>query len=101
MGNPRKTNGHRRRTIRAHHMAHPHPICGICGQPIDKTLHYLDPGALEVDEIVPVSRGGSPYTRANTQPAHRSCNQAKGNRMPGDPAITRTAPQQPTTALDW
>lgn len=33
----------------------------------------------ELDEIVPVSRGGSPYDPGNVQPAHRLCNQRKGN----------------------
>lgn len=37
------------------------------------------PMSFEVDEIVPVSKGGDPLDFANTQPAHRSCNQRKGN----------------------
>lgn len=32
----------------------------------------------ELDEIVPVSKGGSPYDPGNVQPAHRICNQRKG-----------------------
>lgn len=40
--------------------------------------------SFEVDEIVPVSRGGSPIDQANVQPAHRICNQKKGNRMGGE-----------------
>lgn len=36
------------------------------------------------DEIVPVSRGGSPIDPGNVQPAHRIRNRRKGNRMPGD-----------------
>lgn len=35
--------------------------------------------AFEVDEIVPVSRGGDPLDFDNTQPAHRACNQRKGD----------------------
>jgi hypothetical protein len=34
--------------------------------------------SFEVDEIVPVSKGGDPLDFANTQPAHRICNQRKG-----------------------
>ena len=36
------------------------------------------------EEIVPVSRGGSPIDPGNVQPAHRIRNRRKGNRMPGD-----------------
>ena len=34
------------------------PACAICGQPIDYTLPYLDPGEFVVDHIVPLSKGG-------------------------------------------
>ena len=40
--------------------------------------------SFEVDEIVPVSKGGSPYDRANVAPAHRICNQRRGNRPLGE-----------------
>ena len=40
--------------------------------------------SFEVDELIPVSRGGDPLDRANVDAAHRICNQRKGNRMPGD-----------------
>ena len=53
--------------------------CGICGEPIDYTLPYLDPGEFVVDHIVPLSKGGAD-TLANKQAAHRSCNRAKGAR---------------------
>ena len=39
--------------------------------------------SFEVDEIVPVSKGGDPLDFGNTQPAHRICNQRKGNKMHG------------------
>lgn len=38
------------------------------------------PARPEVDEDVPVSRGGSPYDRANTALMHRRCNQWKADR---------------------
>ena len=64
--------------------------CGICGQPIDLTLpQWFDdpadgrrkraPWSFEVDEVVPVSMGGSPIDEANCRPAHRICNQRRGN----------------------
>ena len=40
--------------------------------------------APEVDEIIPVSRGGDPYDLENVQLVHRKCNRAKSNKLPGD-----------------
>lgn len=37
--------------------------------------------SFEVDEIVPVSKGGDPLDFSNTAPAHRICNQRRGNKM--------------------
>jgi len=52
--------------------------CQICGRPIDYSLPPGHPWSFEVDEDVPVSRGGSPLSMENTGPAHRECNQRKG-----------------------
>lgn len=73
MGNPRRSNGSRRRRLLSWLRALGGP-CWICGLPIDQGLPPGDPGAMECDELVPVSRGGSPYDRANVAPAHRCCN---------------------------
>ena len=81
--NPRYSNGSLRRKLRARLRAEGRP-CALCGLAIDYSLPAGDPMSFEVDEIVPVSRGGSPYDYANLQPAHRICNQRKGNRMAGD-----------------
>lgn len=78
MTNPRYTNGAARRQIRARHKANGAP-CALCGKPINYTLPAGHPMSFEVDEIIPVSKGGSPIEWANTQPAHRVCNQRKGN----------------------
>jgi hypothetical protein len=78
MTNPRVSNGHRRRQLRARILA-TETVCGICGQDVDKTLHYLDPMAPEIDEILPVSFGGNPTARDNTRLVHRLCNQRRGN----------------------
>lgn len=80
MGNPRYSNGHRRRALRARLAAMGLP-CAICGMPIDYSLPAGDPLSFEVDEIVPVSLGGDPLDPLNVQPAHRACNQAKGNKL--------------------
>lgn len=90
-------NGAARRRVRARVLREEH-ICHLCGMPVDKTLTKLwgshgprcaDPGcpgctphpmAPEIDEIVPVSRGGSPYDRANCRLSHRRCNNAAGDK---------------------
>lgn len=79
----RYANGNARRKVRAWLKAQGRP-CAICGRAIDYELPAGDPMSFEVDEIVPVSRGGSPIDPGNVQPAHRICNQRKGNRMGGD-----------------
>lgn len=80
---PRKVNSSLRATLRKRVIS-TYDTCAICGREVDKTLSYLDPLAPEVDEIIPVSRGGSPYDWDNLQLVHRICNQRKGNKMAGD-----------------
>ena len=81
-GNPRRANGSRRTKLRASVAAEGLP-CHLCGKPIDYSLPAGHPMCFELDEIVPVSRGGDPYDRDNVAPAHRACNQARGNRPLG------------------
>lgn len=76
--NVRVRNGHRRRQLRTWWKAQGLP-CALCGQPIDYALPHGNPMSFEVDEIVPVSLGGDPLSRDNTQPTHRICNERKGN----------------------
>jgi 5-methylcytosine-specific restriction endonuclease McrA len=97
--NPRYANGHRRRALRRRVLAH-YNDCALCGQPVDKTLPPDDPGAPEVDEILPISLGGNPYAWHNVQLAHRICNQRKGNRVDAPP-IAMSAPTQPITSRVW
>lgn len=82
--NPRRSNGSARTKLRDAVRAEGLP-CALCGMPIDYSLPAGDPMSYELDEIVPVSKGGSPYERANVQPAHRICNQRKGNATPSKP----------------
>lgn len=77
--NPRMHNGHRRRQLRARVLA-AYDTCAICGQPVDKTLRSPHPLSGEVDEIIPVSRGGDPLSWSNVQLVHRQCNRLKSNR---------------------
>lgn len=77
--NPRHANGAARRRIVRELKASGDP-CWICGRPIDLRLGMtVDPAtgktrphpmSFVVDEYVPVSRGGSPYSRDNCRPAH-------------------------------
>ena len=59
------------------------PPWGICGEPIDYTLPYLDPGSYVVDHIIPINRGGMD-TLDNKQAAHRSCNRTKSDSIADD-----------------
>lgn len=88
VSNPRYANGNARRKIRERWKAIGAP-CAICGKPIDYDLGYVKdtgtgkrkphPMMFTVDEIVPVSLGGSPFDFANTRPAHWICNVRRGN----------------------
>lgn len=75
----RYANGHARREVRAWLKAQGAP-CHICGGAIDYALPAGHPMSFEVDEIVPVSRGGSPIDRSNVAAAHRICNERRGNK---------------------
>ena len=93
MAAPANQNGHRRRQLIARVPAES-DTCGICDQPVDKTLTYTNqhsprctnpdctgciphPMRAEVDEIVPRALGGSPLQRSNTHMTHRACNSIK------------------------
>lgn len=69
-----------RRWLRA--QGQPCWICQTFGRPasIDYSLPAGHPLSFEVDELVPVSKGGSPTARDNVAAAHRACNQWRGNR---------------------
>lgn len=71
--NPRYANGAARRALRQWWRAQGLP-CQVCGREIDYSLPTPHPMSFEVDEIVPVSRGGDPLSKENTGPAHRCCN---------------------------
>lgn len=95
--NPRNANGSARRKLRAWLKAQGRP-CHLCGGAIDYSLPAGDPMSFEVDEIIPVSKGGDPLDRANVDAAHRICNQRRGNRDIGcshDPAIGPVVTSRP------
>ena len=79
MGNPRRANGSARDKIRARWKAIGAP-CALCGKSISYDLGMITdpvtgkrkphPMSFVVDEIIPVSKGGSPLVFENTRPAH-------------------------------
>lgn len=106
VANPRRSNGTRRDKVRATVRSWGRP-CAICGGAIDYSLPPGHPYSFEVDEIVPVSLGGSPYDPDNLQPAHRCCNIWRGNRTMQDVRARldggscRPERMPPRTSTDW
>ena len=82
--NIRRSNGTRRDSVRRWLRAQQRPcwICRAFGRPggIDYSLPAGHPFSFEVDELVPVSKGGSPFARSNVDAAHRCCNQWRSNK---------------------
>lgn len=60
------------------------PVCAICHKYIDLDAPAFSPLAVEVDHVVPRSRGGSLYEMDNLQLTHSKCNRKKGARMAED-----------------
>lgn len=79
--NPRRVSGRDALRRRVRSLGMP---CRVCGLPIDYSLPPGDPLCYELDEIVPVAKGGSPNDMANAAPAHRCCNAWKSDRMPAE-----------------
>lgn len=79
--NPRRANGSRRTRLRKRVLA-AYDTCWLCGRPVDKTLPPGHPWSGEVDEVIPVSRGGDPLDWSNVRLAHRICNERRGNKTP-------------------
>lgn len=99
--NPRRQNGARRTKLRRR-VADEGAPCHLCGKPIDYTLPAGHPMSFELDEIIPVSRGGDPLARENVAPAHRICNQRRGNKMLGGGAVADGAAGVGLpTSQDW
>lgn len=92
--NPRRANGYRRDQVRRRVLAE-ETECWLCGKPVDKTLKTPDPGSPEVDEVVPVKDGGSPFDRSNCRLSHRSCNVGRNRKT------TRPTAQPFTTTRAW
>lgn len=79
------------------------PYCAICHKYIDVQLPMTDPDtgarnplSVEVDHIVPRSRGGALYDIDNLQLSHMVCNRRKGAKMDED-----YPEQQVTNQVPW
>lgn len=55
--------------------------CGICGQPVDKSLKFPDPKSPCIDHIIPIAKGGNPVDIDNLQLAHLKCNRDKSDKV--------------------
>ena len=82
--NPRYANYQKRTNLRRWLRSQGRPcwICKAFGRSgyIDYSLPAGHPFSFEVDELVPVSHGGSPTSRSNVDAAHRCCNQWRSNK---------------------
>lgn len=61
-------------------MRRAHPMCCYCMQHLDRITDY----GLEVDHIIPISRGGAKYSKDNLQVLCKDCHIAK--HTPTNPA---------------
>lgn len=85
--NNRWNNGARRRAVQARLKQQALP-CALCGRAIDYSIPRLitlpsgkklvHPASWCIDEIIPVSQGGSEIQMTNCQPAHAACNATRG-----------------------
>lgn len=76
-----------------------HWTCGICGQPVDPSLKWPNPGARSLDHIIPISAGG-PHLYDNVQLAHLLCNwrKAKPRAKDGKAFHTPNHPLYPASS---
>ena len=79
-----KLNGTEWAAARKRAIASLDAVCAICHTPIDLDAPKNTPFAVEVDHIIPRSRGGLLYALENLQLTHHRCNRKKGARMDED-----------------
>ena len=75
-------------------------ICGICGQPVDKSLKYPHPMSPTVDHIIPCDKGGADDLD-NLQLAHRKCNRMKSDKMPEEKPQTKDPNRDLPQSQNW
>lgn len=75
------------------------PDCYLCGEPIDYSLPAGLPGSPEMDDLIPVSKGGDPLDVNNLKATHKACNISRGN-MPVD-IILRKNRENTKNSRNW
>lgn len=75
--NPRYANYSARSALRKRMASQPQR-CWMCGLPISPTYPARHPYALELDEIVPISKGGSAIDPANVRAATAAATSGEG-----------------------
>lgn len=58
-------------------------ICGLCKKKINRRLRYPHPMSVQLDHIIPVTKGGN-HVRTNVMASHKTCNNKKYNRGGGE-----------------
>ncbi len=86
MANDSRLGGRvRKRTNAAVRARTTHPICPLCGYPVDRNLPRTGkphPLSSVIDEWYPRHLGGDPHDEANCVELMRICNGIKGARWP-------------------
>lgn len=93
--NPRYANPRERRRIRQW-LLKTQTHCALCGGEIDKRLKCPHPDSAVVDEIIPISKGGSPIDPNNVQLAHWKCNARKSDSLPQTDQNNKTNYKMPS-----
>lgn len=78
-------------------------VCGICGQPVNKSLPATHPLGPVIDHIVPIKHGGHPSDIDNLQLAHNFCNRRKSDHVqpPRSPEQTVIPNNVLPHSVDW
>jgi 5-methylcytosine-specific restriction endonuclease McrA len=102
--NPRRKNGWARDRLRARLLQRT-DICALCGQPMPTPeqladMSHLDPRYPVLDEIVPISKGGT-LTPDNTQLVHRRCNAMKSDKILTAPLMRPRDPPKAAHSRKW
>ena len=68
--------------------------CCLCGKPIERKRD------LTMEHLRPTSRGGARHGKKNVQPAHRACNQKKGDRTLAEFKAGHMSPREAKVSLE-
>lgn len=63
------------------------PPCHWCGRELIFNGNHLDPGAFQVDHVIPLNKGGLD-TIENCVASCRACNRERSDSMPLPPGVT-------------